>query len=59
MFASQLFSLMLGGRVIPVLESAPQFPVVPRNLRLIATDVALPPVAIFGKHCSRTQSDQQ
>jgi hypothetical protein len=51
-------------RVISKVTIAAQFPTVVRDLRLIASDVApelasIPPVAIFRKHGSRTQSDQQ
>jgi hypothetical protein len=50
---------MPGRRVVSVVEIAPQFPPVTRNLPLIASDVAPFPPPIFGKHRSRTQSDQQ
>ena len=57
--APQLFSFMPCGPVVPVVEIAAQLPSVMRDLRLVAPDVTLPPPAIFGKHRSRTQSDQQ
>jgi len=47
-------------RVVPAVEIAMQFPAVTRNPRLIVPNVApVPPVAIFGKHGSRSHSDQQ
>jgi hypothetical protein len=57
--APQLSPFMPRTCVIPLVAIAPQFPSVMRDLRLVATDVASIPPAIFGKHRSRTQSDQQ
>ena len=57
--APQLFSFMARSPVISIIEIAPQFPAVARNLCLIAPDVAPVPPTIFGKHRPRAQSDQQ
>ena len=47
-------------RVVPVVEIAMEFPALTRNPRLIVPNVPpVPPVAIFGKHGSRSHSDQQ
>jgi hypothetical protein len=61
--APQLSSFMPRSRVVPVVQIAPQFAAITRNLCLIMTDVApevapIPP-PIVSKHRSRTQSNQQ
>jgi hypothetical protein len=55
----QLRPLMLRCPVVAVVEIAPQFTTVSRNPRFFMADVAPIAPAIFRKHRSRTQSDQQ
>jgi hypothetical protein len=61
--APQLSSFVPRSRVVPVVQIAPQFAAITRNLCLImpevAPEVAPIPPPILSKHRSRTQSNQQ